>query len=98
MIDTYEITVYGVKSTRKNAKFNYKSFRVWDTEGAKSEFNYSDVAELNQWVDNNPYEMFNVVVYHNGLCMHSWAKSLMSEYQVKRMVKEWFKLINKGGF
>jgi hypothetical protein len=98
MIDTYEITVYALKSTRKNAKFIYKSFRVWNMEGAKKKFTDDNIADLKQWIKLSPYNLYNLVVYHNNVALVTWAEHYKSEYQIERQVIDFMNLINNGGF
>ena len=97
MIDSYEITIYAVKSTRKNAKFIHKSFRVWNMDGAKKNFTYDDIADLRDWIRNNPYNCYQLIVYHNNVPMVTWGATVRSAYQIEKQVIEFMDLINKGG-
>jgi hypothetical protein len=98
MIDTYEITVYAVKSKRKNAKFIWKSFRIWDMEGAKKKFTDDNIADMRDWIKNSPYDLYQLVVYHNSVALTTWAVDYKSQYQIEKQVIEFMNLINKGGF
>ena len=98
MIDTYEITVYAVKSKRKNAKFIWKSFIVWDMERAKKKFTDDNIADLRDWIKHSPYDLYQLVVYPNGVALVTWAEHQKSEYQIEKQVIEFMNLINKGGF
>ena len=84
---TYEVTIYASKSTRKNAKTIYKSFRIWpDSKNGKKQFTgIMDFPEVAQWITNVKanYPIFHVVAYMDNVNIVSWEQNPLSDYQAK---------------
>ena len=84
---TYEVTIYASKSTRKNAKTIYKSFRIWpDSKNGKKQFTDTmDSPEVVQWIANikKEYPVFHVVAYMDNINICSWEAAYLSDHQAK---------------
>ena len=72
-----EITVYGLKSDRRNSKSVSKSMQiVGDSAKMKSEYTLYDIWDFMSFMCNSPYKKFKVVAYSNFRCI-----STINNYQ-----------------
>ena len=65
-----EITVYGLKSDRRNAKSVSKSKQIiGDSAKMKSEYTLYDIWDFMSFMCYSPYKKFKVVAYSNFRCI-----------------------------
>ena len=93
------ITVYALKSTRKNAKCKSKTFRMYtggDIGRAKAFYSVIDVYHLMQFIDQHKleYPVFQYTVYVDNVCLHAFLQSPLSSYQATTQIERFMELLN----
>jgi len=91
------ITIYGVKSNRKNTKCNDKHFQTFHGTGKneKKEFTEDNKRELIDFVVNNEYDFFRITVYNRMLTLSIWDAYLLGKEDAIKKVIEYMDMLNR---
>lgn len=79
-MDIGQITIYNVKSNRKNSKCSFKSYNVYQNyyKEYKRYFNDYDIMDLKQWINLQEYNYYRLVVYYNTENLHNWKTHIFT--------------------
>ena len=91
------ITVYAVKSNRKNTKCNDKHFQTFHGTGKneKKEFTEDNKRDLIDFVINNEYDFFRITVYNGGLSLSIWDAYLLGKEDIIEKVIQYMDMLNR---
>jgi len=92
------ITIYGVKSDRKNAicnEWHTQTFHHVDHKHDKIEMTEDNKRDLIDFVVNNKYDLFRVTVYHNNLFLSNWDTNLLNKELIIKKSIEYMNMLNK---
>ena len=96
---SYTISIYALKSLRKNAKCKVKNFNVWDGKNAKHLYTeLMDFPEVTEWVKNieekTGYKHFRVIAYAGNICLRDFGYADLSSWQAEKIALEFMYMIN----
>jgi hypothetical protein len=91
-----ELTVYAIKSNRKNTKCKHISFRIFGGDPKlKNQFKY-DLVEMSQWINVQEYTKYKLVVYSNNINLHNWnTRTFYSKEHLLQVAETFMELFNK---